>query len=270
MKKIAAIIAILLLAALIFTLAACTTDNTNAIDYSVDNNFEVDSFEDGENVYFAPKDVAPSYGLLFYVGTVIAPSYYEYLGNALAKQGYLTVIPKQSFAFSQYRVKESVFEKYPDVKFFVGGHSQGGGAAVRRAQDMPTSIAGVVLFAPICFTHVVYNENGELDGYEYYNLHGANIPTLLLVGEGDAVLNEEQKQTARDCLDSNSLEYHVITPGTHMSFSTMDNDDAIGMMEAVNLSVTLEQREAQRTYTLQYTLAFLKSVVLGNFAVAVA
>ena len=104
------------------------------VDPSLDNDFAV-NIEDGEDaLVFSPIGAKPTVGLIFYVGTLIDAANYEYLVKALARQGYLTVIPKEMFAFYQYDNYESAYDRFKDVRFFLGGHSQGGGAAIRRAR----------------------------------------------------------------------------------------------------------------------------------------
>ncbi|MDE6060978.1 MAG: alpha/beta hydrolase, partial [Clostridia bacterium] len=256
MKKLFSIVlifAILCLTA--FCLFACNTpDNTpdNAdnlpdsqeiyVDYSKDNTFEFEVTEDADAVTYTPVGATAKYGLLFYVGTVIPPQSYAYLSEPLAKQGYVVVISKLLFAYIQYKETETTFEKYPNIEFFIGGHSQGGGAAVKRTQENIGSVKGVILYAPLCFAPDTIAD--------------ASVPTLLIEATKDGVLNYTQKEDAKSRLPKNRTEYKI--NGCHMSFSSLDND---AMLAPFNDGpVTDEERATQKEMTSAYTLAFMKSV----------
>ena len=146
MKKLFSIVLIIaVLCSAAFCLFACDTpdnksDNTPDnqevyVDYSKDNSYEFEVTEDDDAVTYMPKGVTAKYGLLFYLGTFIAPEGYSYLAEPLAKQGYAVVISKIALAYFLYKQTEVAFEKYPNIEFFIGGHSQGGGAAIKRAQE---------------------------------------------------------------------------------------------------------------------------------------
>ena len=150
MKHKFTITAILIVALTACCLFACNDkgDSPVKVDYQSDNSYFVKTAESETALTFEPildpvysesgmtyKQVDYRFGVIFYVGTAIEPKYYEYLGNALAKQGYLVVIPKVTLnmTYAYYKAQEEAFSAYPNVKFFVAGHSQGGGAALRRA-----------------------------------------------------------------------------------------------------------------------------------------
>ena len=244
-KIISTLIILLLVATTSVMLLACDTDDDNYVDYSTSNDFEYEVVENADMVSYVPLNVAPKYGLIFYVGTVIEPTYYEYLASALAKEGYVAVIPKMSLymAYAGYKEVEPAFAEFADVEFFVGGHSQGGGAAVRRAMENASIIKGVVLYAPLC-----YNEDNIVD---------CNIPTLLLEATNDGVLTAEMKANALTRISADAEKYMLT--GSHMSFSTFDDDGVLTMFNDGPL--TQEEKDAQRQNTISYTLNFMRSVV---------
>ncbi|MBQ8177986.1 MAG: hypothetical protein IJ033_02220 [Clostridia bacterium] len=218
----------------------------NEIDYFAENSFECEKTENADFVTYAPKGVKARYGLIFYVGTAIAPANYDYLGESLAKQGYLMVVPKASkgFTYLMYTENELAFEAYPDVEFFVGGHSQGGGAAVRRAGENLEKVKGVVLYAPLC--------------YGTDTLVGTGMPTLLLEASNDGVLTADMKADAKTRLPEYRTEYML--DGCHMSFSTMDADATLKMFN--DGPATEEVKAAQREDTTEYTLSFMQQVLM--------
>lgn len=248
MNKLTRTIVSFIVIALVLTTSAmlfACDKNDDGIDYSISNNFEYEVIENSDMVAYKPLNVTPKYGLIFYVGTVIEPKYYEYLATALAKEGYVAVIPKMSLymAYAGYKEVEPAFASYPDVEFFVGGHSQGGGAAVRRAMENTSTVKGVVLYAPLC-----YNTDNIVD---------CNLPTLLLEATNDGVLTAEMKANALTRISADAEKYMLT--GSHMSFSTFDDDGVLTMFNDGPL--TQEEKDAQRQNTISYTLNFMRSVV---------
>lgn len=249
MKKLLSILLCLtILTSLAICLIGCkenSNEDQNGIDYSITNNFEYVVNDTKDGVSYEPVGVTPKYGLIFYVGTAIDYSYYDYLGKALAKQGYVVVLPKvkMGLAYMLYNETEPAFSNYSSIEFFVGGHSQGGGAAVKRTQENLLKVKGVVLYAPLC-----YNEDSIKD---------AGIPTLLLEATKDGVLTPDMKADAKTRLPDNRTEYML--NGSHMSFSTFDDDGTLSFFN--DGPATEEEKMVQRDKTIEYTLSFMGSVI---------
>ncbi len=236
---------ILVLAICVVAVCACNDsgeDTAVYVDYSAVNDYEIEKVEEDDYVTYAPMGVEATCGVLFYLGTAIAPAYYEYLTTALAKQGYLVVVSTNLFAYIQYAEEEPTFENYPNVKFFIGGHSQGGGAGVRRAVENADKVAGLFLLAPLTF-----------DGY---SLAETDMPVLLLNAENDGVLSSTMKSEAKSRLPESRTEYLI--DGCHMSFSTNDDDAILKLFSDGPASA--EVKTKQRELTEDYVLDFLKSV----------
>ncbi len=223
--------------------------------YARDNSFEVEVIDGEASLIFEPKDFGYSYGVVFYVGTMLPPQNYAYLGKALARQGYLVVIPKfdGNMSYSDYKPKEDAFTQYPDVKFFICGHDQGGGAAIRRAQEDPSKIAGVALYAPICVERMVTDENGKYILDEDGNvmkiedsIASLYLPTLLLETD-DPLRTEEFKQKALSHVNKKTLSAFTLTNSTSNGFGKGGELNDI--------------QKAQQTSTVYLTLAFLRNVV---------
>lgn len=244
---------ILVLCAVFFV--ACNDEPENI--YAKDNNFVVRTTDTEDSLEFCPVGITPTYGIIFYVGGFVAPEYYTYLGESLAKQGYLVVIPKleNNMAYNDYKQTEAAFAKYPNVKFFVGGHDMGGGAAVRRAMECADNIKGVLLYAPIGFAKqkfengkLVFDENGD-PVWEQFTIADKHLPTLLLEVD-DTLRTEELKNEAKNHINvSNTKDY------------TIENSNAICFSAIPTATLSEEQAKAQRTATVEYTLAFLKDTV---------
>lgn len=260
MKKHLALLIALIFIVFAVTLVACDK-SLPAVDYEKDNDFEV-VIEDGEDaLVFSPKGARATVGLIFYVGTAIDAKNYAYLGESLAKQGYLAVFPKVPLAFYGYKPRENAFERFKDVRFFLGGHSQGGGAAIRRAQEAPDRTAGLILLAPLCYKNngAVYNGGGDVNNRNFYNVAEIGIPSLILHAAGDHVLTKEQQEAVFDCVDMRFCEAHTIAPGAHMSFSTADSNDVLEMFGNDGDGISEQEKAAQREATINFVLAFLKN-----------
>lgn len=233
-------------------LFACNDDEN---PYAADHNFVVRTTDGEDALEFSPVDFTPKYGIVFYCGALISPSYYTYLGESLAKQGYLVIIPKlaNNFALNDYLLNEPAFTKYEGVRFFVGGHDMGGGAAVRRAMECKSYIKGVFLYSPLAFKTQKF-ENGQLvfddDGdpvWQHFSIANQSIPTLLLETDEQS-RTDELKQDAKSHINLNSATLITLNNSATTAFSQ-------------NTSLPLEQAKAQRALAIKHTLDFLRSVV---------
>ena len=275
--------AILIVALTACCLFACNDkgDSPAKVDYQSDNSYFVKTAESETALTFEPildpvysesgltyKPVDYRFGVIFYVGTAIEPKYYEYLGNALAKQGYLVVMPKVTLnmTYAYYKAQEEAFSAYPNVKFFVAGHSQGGGAAIRRASENASSVAGAILLSPLAYRHKKFDENGkpvkdenDIEIYISDNLKDVDVPTLLIEAAEDHVLTDEMKADARSRLKE-GYTHKVISPGAHMSFCTADSDDVLKVFNDDGEGISESDKQAQRTQTVAYVLEFVKNL----------
>ncbi|MDE6302914.1 MAG: alpha/beta hydrolase [Clostridia bacterium] len=233
----------------------------NKNPYANDNSFEVEVIEDENALTFAPKDFNYTYGVILYVGAFVSPSEYTYLAEALATQGYLTVIPKfpLNMSAANYTKEEPAFSAYPNVKFFIAGHDQGGGAAIRRAQDSGSKVAGVLLYSPMIINRRVYDyeqdrfvedENGN-PVYEPNSIAERSLPTLWIESD-DVTRTEDIRNKVKENVNMSTVTEYELANSTARGFST----------NAANLTNEEKaQRQAQLDLTVQYTLRFLKRIV---------
>ena len=282
-----------LIATCAFSLFACNRKKgLPDVDYRLDNDYNaltltLDVPSEISNslsvkIYY-PENVNARYGFLFFVGTFISAEYYDYLGNALAKQGYIAAIPNvlvnATYAYYTQETKvasERIQELYPNVKFFVGGHSQGGGAAMRFACEKLDNVAGAIFMSPLCYpAHECaieeYNAYGTAhpewftqensgDYLRFDTLANTTLPVLLLEADRDHVLNDEQKNDARVRMPASMMHY-VLSPASHMSFSGMDGDAYEKSLNNDGEGMTQEEKEAQKRQTVNYILDFLQITV---------
>ena len=279
--KICIAIALVLLITTALCLFACDKDESVAVDYSAENSFFVKTTDSDSALVFEPVQdpvygddgmtytkVNYRYGVVFYVGTAIEPKYYEYLGTALAKQGYLVVMPKfkLNMAYNYYAEQEKAFSDYPNVKFFIAGHSLGGGAAIRRASENASSVAGAILLSPLAYRHKKLDENGkpvkdenDVEIYISDNLKDVDVPTLLIEAAEDHVLTDEMKADARSRLKE-GYTLKGISPCAHMSFCSADSDDVLKVFNDDGEGISESDKQAQRTQTVAYVLEFVKNL----------
>ena len=241
------------------------------IDYTKDNEFEIEhttyianpdaeeSEQYGMEIY-CPKDNNPKYGLIFYVGTIISADKYSYLSFALAKAGFLVIIPNVSFnmTYGYYEdqtevISLKVLNDFSDVEFFVGGHSQGGGAAMRFSTENQSRIIGSIFMSPLCFSEFDTEDNK-------FGLSNSNLPALLLEASGDRVLKKEQKLDAKNRMPKGVVRY-VIDPGAHMSFSEWEDDTTLSFFYGDGLGITEEGKALQKVKTIEYIFAFIYKVI---------
>ena len=268
------IIFVIIICICVVTLLSCTSHN---IDYSKDNDFnvkyetiDVEMSEDSNSKVkldldiVSPENGDAKFGLIFYVGTAIPTAKYYYLAEALAKQGFVVALPQVTLnmTYMQYKetlcATEKVISMYSDVKFFVGGHSQGGGAAMRYAVTNQDNLLGALFLSPLCYDeYTITNEDGT-ETKQFDTLKESNLPVLLLEAANDHVLTDDMKEDALARM-SEGFIHHIINPGAHMSFSTMDADSVLKMFLNDGDGISSEGKEKQRIDTIKYVLEFMKS-----------
>ena len=118
---------------MLFALCACT--EKPAADYTdlAQNSYDVKiTDEDGGRLY-SPEADNVTWGFIFYLGTAMSTDNYDYIMTAIAKAGIAVYVPSNPFPDLLYSENEEGFSALGTQNYFIGGHSQGGGAAVRRA-----------------------------------------------------------------------------------------------------------------------------------------
>lgn len=282
-SKISAISVLLVLLLTSFCLFACNKGEQKPVDvnYQLANEFQIKTSNTDDYLVFEPilnpiyndsgmtyTKVNYRYGVVFYTGFNIDASEYSYLGNALAKQGYIAVVSKDKSALHNYASVEKAFEQYQNVKFFVGGHSlQGGAAALRRASETQ-DLSGAILLAPVGDRHQVFDEDGKPKKDENGNnifepdtLANSTLPTLLLNGDSDKVLTQAQIADSLSRMPA-ACTKKTIEFGTHLGFTDIDNANDVPFKlpnyQADFDATTSLQRQSQRALTVEYILDFLK------------
>lgn len=262
-----------------FCLMSCSKPESKVyIDYTKDNNFSVyhtsyvynpeaeENEQFGAEIY-APQGANPKYGLLFFVGTSIAPENYSYLSETLAKKGFLVIIPRVTLAWTYmfYEdqtvvVSNKLLKDYSDIKFFVGGHSQGGGACMRFSVDNQNDIMGSIFMSPLCYTEYDVEIDKDTTITKFDTLETSTLPAMLLEASGDEVLTSSMRADAESRMPKDFIHY-IITPGAHMSFSQWDDDNTLNIFNGDGHGMTEEQKAEQKQTTIEYTFNFIYGII---------
>ncbi len=204
-----------------------------------DTIYEVITEDTDQALVYMPGGYEFGYGLIFYVGTFLPPSVYPYIAEYIASRGYVVVIPKVKYnaAYINYQEIEAAFAAYPQVRFFTGGHSQGGGAALRRAYEERERVLGAVLYSPLCYGS---------DTLKY-----TAMPVLLVEAENDRVLTETMKADARSRLPE-GYSHLLVEGGNHMGYCVsgfpFDGEQVIAKAE-------------MQSIVAESTVAFMKNII---------
>ena len=104
----------------------------------------------GKALLFMPKDEKPKTGVIFYPGGRVDYRAYAPMAEALARDGYLVVIPKMPFNLAVFGFDRAadIIPEYPTItNWVIGGHSLGGSMAAHYLLENQQSIDGLVLVA---------------------------------------------------------------------------------------------------------------------------
>lgn len=223
--------------ALLFALCACT--EKPAADYTdlAQNSYDVKiTDEDGGRLY-SPEADNVTWGFIFYLGTAMSTDNYDYIMTAIAKAGIAVYVPSNPFPDLLYSENEEGFSALGTQNYFIGGHSQGGGAAVRRACENLSSTRGVVLFSPL-----ISNDFTMSDKY---------MPTIYFEAENDNVLSQSMQNAAKSRMNE-SCEFITLLGAGHMCYGTSSLLDGGGTVR--------DKREIQNE-VIAATLDFMQKII---------
>ena len=223
--------------ALLFALCACT--EKPAADYTdlAQNSYDVKiTDEDGGRLY-SPEADNVTWGFIFYLGTAMSTDNYDYIMTAIAKAGIAVYVPSNPFPDLLYSENEEGFSALGTQNYFIGGHSQGGGAAVRRACENLSSTRGVVLFSPL-----ISNDFTMSDKY---------MPTIYFEAENDNVLSQSMQNAAKSRMNE-SCEFITLQGAGHMCYGTSSLLDGGGTVR--------DKREIQNE-VIAATLDFMQKII---------
>ncbi|WP_448375039.1 alpha/beta hydrolase [Fervidobacterium sp.] len=160
-----------------------------------------------KHVYFIPQNFGKNkfadIGIIFYPGGHVESLAYAPLGYKLAENGVFSVIVSVplNFAIFDTNAAFDVISKFPNMKWFVAGHSLGGVAACEFAQSNQESIAGVILLA----------------SYPSRDLSNSHLNVLSIYSSEDGILPLKKLEEKKKFLPANT-KYVEIFGGNHSQF----------------------------------------------------
>lgn len=159
--------------------------------------------QDG-NITFVPSN-DPTKGLILYTGARVEPAAYANIARGVAEGGMMVVIVKHPLNFPILGVSaaEDILQEYPNLSWYIGGHSLGGAMAAEFAQSNQR-IGGLVLMA-------------AFPG-DSANLALRSLPTLVVYGTEDLLATPEEILEKASRLLPSTVEIHEIEGGNHAQF----------------------------------------------------
>lgn len=224
------------------------TGYTDSVDYSdgiLENGYEIEILSvDGYRLY-QPK-ANTEWVFVFYLGTAMSVDNYDAILSEVAAHGISVVVPNNKFADVWYSNTEKAYGMFECEKYVLGGHSQGGGAAIRRAGENMQTTKACVLYSPML---AISNKTTLTD---------SDLPVIFFEAENDNILSSSNKSEARSRMNG-LCEYVMLEGANHMCYgesSLMSSQD--GALERT--------KEEIQTQVAQLTIEFLDNVIKAEQA----
>lgn len=151
--------------------------------------------------------------LVFYPGAKVEYTAYAPLLRQISEEGidcFLVQMPGNLAMFGQNKA-EDIMKQYPYEKWYLSGHSLGGAMAASFAGKHVEELDGLILLA----------------AYSTADLQEADFPVLLIYGDQDKVLNQENFTKCKNNLPEASTIV-VIAGGNHAKFGNYGKQDGDG------------------------------------------
>lgn len=165
----------------------------------------------GSALVFKPIKGEATTGLIFYPGGRVDYRAYAPMGEALAKNGFLVIIPSMPFnlAVFGYNQAEKYIQGYPIIEnWVIGGHSLGGSMAAHYVYENQQGDYGLLLLA---------SYPAQSDDLQNYTGCVYSIYATL-----DGLTTAEDIQNSRALLPA-STTFVQITGGNHAQFGWYGN-----------------------------------------------
>lgn len=191
----------------------------------------------GYKVYEPEKD--KGWVFIFYLGTAMSTSNYDAILKQVASFGIKVVVPDNKFADLGYTTEEKAFELFKADNYIIGGHSQGGGAAIRRASENLDTTRACVLFS------AMISNDATLEDTE--------LPVLLFEAQNDHILFDSDKSKVKERMND-KCEYVMLEGANHMAYGKSD------LMSFADGELERSKEEIQDEVAMR-TIAFIDSVM---------
>ncbi|MGQ9856844.1 MAG: alpha/beta hydrolase [Fervidobacterium sp.] len=156
-----------------------------------------------KHIYFIPKTTAPEVGVIIYPGGHVENKAYAPIGYRLSEKGIIAVVLEvpMNFAIFDTEAASDVIMKFPDIKWYVAGHSLGGVAASEFVYKYKDAVAGLILMA----------------SYPAKNISKLDFKVLSIYASEDG-LATPQKIKEKEPLLPSVTKYVLIDGGNHSQF----------------------------------------------------
>lgn len=195
---------------------APTTEAVSAM--SSNELVEVVSQKDYQ-AFLPRKEETGKNGLIFYQGGKVESQAYAPLMQELAEKGFPSYLVDMPFnlAVLDINAADEIISEESDVEnWYLAGHSLGGAMASSYAEKNADQLAGLILLA----------------SYSAVDLTESDLPTLLIYGTADEVMNKETYEENRSFVPN--MEELVLDGGNHAQFGDYGEQagDGIATMSA--------------------------------------
>jgi hypothetical protein len=207
----------------------------------------VPEWPEGSNFYYAfePNHRQRKTGFIFYPGGLVDPRSYAPTAQAIAAQGYLTVIVRMvgDLAILSPDRASVVISDYPDIETWViGGHSLGGVGACSYARNNTDTVKGVVLWAS-------YPSST-------FSLVDTNLKVISIAGTDDGLATPAKIEASKADLPPDT-QFVAIEGGNHTQFGWYDTYPNPVQPGDNSPGITRQHQQFQIIY---HTVEFLEHV----------
>lgn len=219
-KGVIALLTILILSVIVFFIwlsngYSLQEDNLNYLQ----SNSKVEVSTRGNYIYFTPKNVNATKGLIFYPGERVNSSSYAKLCNNVASYGYKVVAVDMPFNYANFGKDRAtkVIQGNPEItKWVIGGDSLGGSVACEYATDNK-NVEGILL----------------ISSYPKKNISELGFKVLSIWGSKDNVVNYEELINSKEQLPKDA-KYLQIEGANHSQFANygMYSGDEVALISS--------------------------------------
>lgn len=218
-------------------------DSVSYSDGIIANDYEVEIIEADKYRIYQPK-ANTEWVFIFYLGTMMMIDNYDFILGEIASHGISVVVSDNKFADLNYKSEEKAYTMFNASNYIIGGHSQGGGAAIRRASENADTTKACVLYSAM------------LADNNTATLADTTLPVIFFEAQKDKILSDSHKSVAKSRMND-ECEYVMLAGANHMCYGESD------MMSSQDGKLERSKEEIQKE-VVEKTVAFLDKVIKNH------